>query len=305
MTTLSTHDTKRSDDVRARLAVITEIPGQWRSFLKRWSRLNAAHKSQEMPDRNTEYFLYQTMIGAWPIASDRMIQYMEKATREAKQQTSWTQQNKAFEDALKNFIERLYTSQEFIAAIEEFVNRLIDHGRINGLAQTLLKCTAPGVPDTYQGSELWDLHLVDPDNRGPIDYDTRRSMLSELRTGMAIEEIMERMDSGMPKLWTLYCALNLRRSRPEWFGSDAEFSPLVFEGKKMEHAVGYVRAGSVATIVSRWSLKLGGSWTNTMVDLPDNLWKNLLTNETIRGGHISLQNVLRTFPVALLVKEES
>ena len=107
MTTLSTHDTKRSDDVRARLAVITEIPGQWRSFLRRWSRMNAPLKTQDLPDRNTEYFLYQTMIGAWPIASDRMIQYMEKAVREAKQQTSWTQQNKEFEDALKKFIERL------------------------------------------------------------------------------------------------------------------------------------------------------------------------------------------------------
>jgi len=305
MTTLSTHDTKRSDDVRARLAAITEAPGQWRSFLKRWSRRNAEHKSQGLPDRNTEYFLYQTMIGAWPIAMDRMIQYMEKATREAKQHTSWTQQNREFEDALKNFIERLYGSQEFITAIEEFVDRIIAHGRVNGLAQTLLKCTAPGVPDTYQGSELWDLHLVDPDNRGPIDYDTRRSMLSELQAGMAVEEIMKRMDSGMPKLWTLYCALNLRRNRPDWFGAGADFLPLMFEGKKMDHAIGYLRAGSVATIVSRWSLKLGGSWANTIVDLPGSLWRNLLTNETLRGGRIPVQDVLRRFPVALLVKEES
>ena len=305
MTTLSTHDTKRSDDVRARLAAITEAPGQWRSFLKRWSRRNAEHKSQGLPDRNTEYFLYQTMIGAWPIAIDRMIQYMEKATREAKQHTSWTQQNREFEDALKNFIERLYGSQEFITAIEEFVDRIIAHGRVNGLAQTLLKCTAPGVPDTYQGSELWDLHLVDPDNRGPIDYDTRRSMLSELQAGMAVEEIMKKMDSGMPKLWTLYCALNLRRNRPDWFGAGADFLPLMFEGKKMDHAIGYLRAGSVATIVSRWSLKLGGSWANTIVDLPGSLWRNLLTNETLRGGRIPVQDVLRRFPVALLVKEES
>ncbi len=121
MTTLSTHDTKRSDDVRARLAVITEIPSQWRAFLRRWSRLNATFKTDAQPDRNTEYFLYQTMIGAWPIERDRLTGYMVKATREAKQQTSWTQQNKKFEDALTRFIERIYASPEFVAAIEEFV----------------------------------------------------------------------------------------------------------------------------------------------------------------------------------------
>ena len=185
MTTLSTHDTKRSDDVRARLAVITEAPGQWRSFLRRWSRANASFKTEGKPDRNTEYFLYQTMIGAWPIERDRLTAYMEKAAREAKQQTSWTQQNKEFEDALRTFIERLYGSNEFMASVGEFVSRIITPGRVNSLAQTLLKCTAPGVPDTYQGSELWDLHLVDPDNRGPVDYTARRSLLSELECGHA------------------------------------------------------------------------------------------------------------------------
>jgi len=305
MTTLSTHDTKRSDDVRARLAVITEVPSQWRSFLRRWTRTNAAIKTQGQPDRNTEYFLYQTMIGAWPIACDRLIPYMKKAVREAKQQTSWTQQNKEFEDALKTFVERLYESKEFVAAMDEFVGRIINPGRVNGLAQTLLKCTAPGVPDTYQGSELWDLHLVDPDNRGPIDYAARRSMLAELEAGMPVEEILERMDSGMPKLWVLYCALNLRRSRPEWFGANADFAPLIVEGKKLEHAIAYLRAGCLATIVPRWPLQLGGNWSNTVVDLPGSLWKNLLTNEVLSGGRVPVQNVLRRFPVALLVKEES
>jgi (1->4)-alpha-D-glucan 1-alpha-D-glucosylmutase len=258
-----------------------------------------------LPDRNTEYFLYQSMIGAWPIASDRMMQYMEKAAREAKQQTSWTQQNKEFEDALRSFIERLYESQEFMRAIDEFVHPIKEAGWMNGLAQTLLKCTAPGVPDTYQGSEVWDLHLVDPDNRGPIDYDARRAMLAELEAGMAVEEIVKQMDSGLPKLWTLYCALNLRRNRPEWFGADADFVPLVFEGKKMDHVLGYLRAESVATVVSRWSLNRGASWANTTVDLPGELWRNLLTDETLSGGRIPVQNILRRFPVALLVKEQS
>ena len=305
MTTLSTHDTKRSDDVRARLAVMTEEPSRWKASLKRWSRLNAPFKTQSQPDRNTEYFLYQTMIGAWPIDFDRLSAYMLKAVREAKQQTSWTQQNKEFEDALRTFIERLYGSTEFMSSIDEFVARILSSGRVNSLAQSLLKCTAPGVPDTYQGSELWDLHLVDPDNRGPVDYVARQSLLSELESGMAVEEILKRMDSGMPKLWLLYCALHLRRRRPELFEAGADFTPLTIEGRKTDHAIGYLRAGSLAIIVPRWNLKLAGNWSNTTVDLPGERWKNLLTDETLDGGRVSMQNLLRLFPVALLVKEES
>ncbi len=304
MTALSTHDTKRSDDVRARLAVITEMPGQWRSFLRRWSRANASLKTEGKPDRNTEYFLYQTMIGAWPIERERLTAYMEKAVREAKQQSSWTQQNKEFEDALKTFIERLHVSEEFVAAMGEFVSRIIPPGRENSLAQTLLKCTAPGVPDTYQGSELWDLHLVDPDNRGPIDYAARRSLLSEIEAGMPVEEILKNMESGMPKLWLLHCALKLRRQRPELFGADGDFTPLEIEGRKTDHAVGYLRAGRLATIVPRWNLKLAGNWSNTTVDLPGERWKNLLTDEVLNGGRVPMLTLLRRFPVALLLKEE-
>ncbi len=214
MNALSTHDTKRSEDVRARLAVLTEIPGNWRSVLHRWSRSNQQFRTGKLPDRNTEYFLYQTLIGAWPIAVDRITTYMEKAVREAKQQTSWTQPNQEFEDGLKHFIEQILASSDFVSALEAFVAKVMLPGRVNSLTQTLLKCTAPGVPDTYQGSEIWDLRLVDPDNRGPIDYETRQSMLAELEAGMSVEEIMKRMDSGMPKLWVLYKALHLRRERP-------------------------------------------------------------------------------------------
>ncbi len=178
-------------------------------------------------------------------------------------------------------------------------------GRVNSLAQTLLKCTAPGVPDTYQGSELWDLHLVDPDNRGRIDYVLRQSLLSDLQSDVPVEVVMDRMDSGLPKLWLLYRALSLRRSRPELFGAEADFVPLSFRGRKAEHAMGYLRAGKLAAIVPRWPVKLGGNWLNTAVDLPGGRWKNLLTDESWSAGRISLQNIFRRFPVALLVKEES
>jgi (1->4)-alpha-D-glucan 1-alpha-D-glucosylmutase len=303
MTTLSTHDTKRADDVRARLAAITEIPSRWKAAVNRWSRANAPFRTGKFPDRNTEYFLYQTMIGAWPISKDRLIAYMEKATREAKQQTSWTQPNKEFEEALKTFIERILDSQGFVAELERFVGRVLEAGRINSLAQTLLKFTAPGVPDTYQGSELWDLSLVDPDNRRPVDYDLRREMLSELQSGMVVDEIMRRMDSGMPKLLVVHKALRLRREHPEWFGMEAAHAPIAGEGSKTDHLIAYLRGDSIAVIVPRWPLKLSGNWSATSLELPPGQWRNIFTDEVLIGGRQRVEPLLRRFPVALLTRE--
>jgi (1->4)-alpha-D-glucan 1-alpha-D-glucosylmutase len=303
MSTLSTHDTKRSDDARARLAVLTEAPGRWRAALNKWSRSNRQYKTGNFPDRNTEYFLYQTLIGSWPITTERMTAYMEKAAREAKQQTSWTQQNKEFEDALKSFIERILDSPEFVSELERFVAQILLSGRINGLAQTLIKCTAPGIPDTYQGGELWDLRLVDPDNRGAVDYEGRRAMLAELQAGMNVDEIMKRMDSGMPKLWVLYKALQLRREKPEWFGENADYVPLVAEGSKREHLIAFRRGDSVAVLAPRWNVRLGGGFGSTTVELPAGRWTNLFSGEDVNGGKLRLQNVFRQFPVALLVKD--
>jgi len=303
MTTLSTHDTKRSDNVRARLAVLTEIPGPWRGALNRWSRMNATLRTSGFPDPNTEYFLYQTIVGAWPITVERLIPYMEKAAREAKQQTSWTQQNAEFEDAMKSFIQRILDSPQFVADLESFIQKILEPGRINSLAQTLVKFTAPGIPDTYQGSELWDLHLVDPDNRCPVDYDLRRRLLAELEQGLTAEEIMKRVDEGLPKLWVVYKGLQLRRQRPEGFNAAAEYSPLLAAGPKKEHLVAFLRGPSLATLVPRWSLRLGGNWGSTTVDLPAGRWKNILTGDEITGGRQRVQPLLQRFPVALLTKE--
>ncbi|WP_058187054.1 malto-oligosyltrehalose synthase [Terracidiphilus gabretensis] len=304
MNTLSTHDTKRSDDVRARLAVLTEMPGQWRGLLRRWSRMNRQFKTGQFPDSNTEYFLYQTLIGSWPISKERITAYMEKAVREAKQNTSWTQQNKEFEDALRHFIEQILDYPQFITELENFVAQILLPGRINGLAQTLIKFTAPGVPDTYQGSELWDLRLVDPDNRGPVDYEVRRSMLAELQAGMPVEEILKRIDSGMPKLWVIYKALHLRRERPDCFNRNSSYSPLTVEGSKKEHLIAYLRGESVAVVVSRWNARLAGNFASTVVQIPGGRWNHLLTGESFDGGSLRAQNLLRRFPVALLVRSE-
>lgn len=304
MNTLSTHDTKRCEDVRARLAVLTEIPSRWKSALVRWWRMNALFKTGNFPDRNTEYFLYQTLIGAWPISTERLVKYMEKAAREAKQQTSWTQQNKEFEDALRRFIEQILDAKPFVDDLVSFVGQVLAAGRINSLAQTLIRYTAPGVPDTYQGSDLWDLRLVDPDNRGPVDYELRRSMLAELERGIGAHEIMQQMDSGLPKLWIAYQALHLRKAHSQWFGADADYTPVYAEGGKKEHVVAYLRGVRVATVVPRWNLRLGAGWLATTLELPQGRWSNLLSGEAVSGGRIRLQNLLEKFPVALLVKED-
>ncbi len=302
MTTLSTHDTKRCDDVRARLAALTEIPARWRSALQRWSRMNSALKSNGLPDRNTEYFLYQTLVGAWPISEERLTAYMEKAAREAKEQTSWTQQNKEFEDALRSFIENILKSREFVSDLQAMVEKVDKAGRTNSLAQSLLRYTAPGVPDTYQGGELWDYRLVDPDNRTPVDYKLRQSMVNELKAGLPPAGILKRAESGMPKLWLTYQCLQTRAAHPECFGADAAYVPLPARGSKADHAIGYARGERVVTIVPRWPIKLGDGWAGTTLDLPAGNWTNVLTAEPVSGGRVRLQTVLRSFPVALLVR---
>ena len=192
----------------------------------------------------------------------------------------------------------------FLADFAGFADRIARAGMLNSLSQVLIKIASPGVPDFYQGSELWDLHLVDPDNRRPVDYETRATLLSQLQAGLSIAEILRGADSGLPKMWVLYRALNLRKQRPEWFGPDAGYTPLAIAGRKADHAIAYLRAASVATIVPRWSLRLADNWSGTTVALPGGSWRNLLTQDLLTGGTLPLQGVLRQFPVALLQKEE-
>jgi (1->4)-alpha-D-glucan 1-alpha-D-glucosylmutase len=304
MTTLSTHDTKRADDVRARLTVLSEIPQEFGAAIDRWSQHNEKKKQNSFPDRNSEYFLYQTLIGAWPIDADRTKAYMLKAMREAKQQTTWTANNKDYEDALQAFIDGLFADQEFLGQLEAFVKRILLPGRMNSLAQTLLKYTAPGVPDLYQGSELWDLSLVDPDNRRPVDYKLRSKLLGELQ-GMDAAKVLERMDDGLPKLYLVHRCLTLRREHPEWFGADAGYTPLNPQGSRAEHAVVFLRGDRVLTIAPRLTLTLAADWSGTTVEVPAGVWRNHLTGDRIETGAQPLAELLKSFPVALLVREEN
>jgi (1->4)-alpha-D-glucan 1-alpha-D-glucosylmutase len=312
MTTLSTHDTKRSDDVRARMAVLSEIPGRFNSAIQRWSRMNSAFRTKKpgsiaLPDRNTEYLYYQTLIGAWPLPIDRAQAYMLKATREAKQQTSWVANNKDFEDALMMFIELTLNYAPFLREMNQFVGRVQDAGRVNSLTQTLLKYTAPGVPDLYQGAELWDLSLVDPDNRRPVDYALRKRLLCELKqmTGNDVAaQVMTRAEEGLPKMWTIHKALEVRRERPDCFNAEAEYTPIEVDGAKHDHVIAYLRGEDVVTVVPRLIVKLDESWKDTIVVLPKGRWRNRLTGGVVAGGVISMKMLLKDFPVALLVRED-
>ena len=287
MTALSTHDTKRADDVRARLVVLSEMPHQFADAIARWRERNKQYKTvvkgQLLPDRNTEYFLYQTLIGAWPIDVERIKGYMQKAMREAKQQTSWVANNKDFEDALNRFIECILEDEVFVGDLRLFVDRLLPAGRINSLTQTLLKNIGPGVPDHYQGSELWDLSLVDPDNRRPVDYELRRKLLQEL-DGLSAAEILSRMDDALPKLHVIHQTLLLRREKPEWFGKEARYTPMMASGPRASHTVAFRRGDSVIGVAQRHVYTRGGEWGTTTLEMPEGAWRNRLTGEVVDGG---------------------
>jgi (1->4)-alpha-D-glucan 1-alpha-D-glucosylmutase len=303
MLSTSTHDTKRSEDVRARLALLSEMPLAWFEGVQRWSSMAEVHRRDGLPDRNMEYFLYQTLVGAWPIETDRLQSYMQKACREAKNRTSWMEPDLHYEEALAAFILGIMNDAAFLKDFESFVEPLVEPGRINSLSQTLIKLTAPGVPDIYQGCELWDLHLVDPDNRSPVDFHRRRTLLARL-DGMDAKKAMQAFASGVPKLWLIHQGLRARRDMAESFGEEGSYEPLLFTGSKAAHAFGYLRGGKAAVVVPRFLLKLGGSWEDTGVMLPGGVWENVLSGLEPSGPVVRLGELLADFPVALLLKKD-
>ncbi|HEX9045669.1 MAG TPA: malto-oligosyltrehalose synthase [Verrucomicrobiae bacterium] len=296
MLTTSTHDTKRSEDVRARMNVLSEMPDTWCEAVLRWSRRNERHRQNGFPDRNAEYLYYQTLAGAWPISVKRLQAYMEKATREAKQHTDWTHPRPAYDEALKAFVAATLADREFIADLEQFLLGITEAGQINSLAQTLIKLTAPGVPDIYQGNELWDYSLVDPDNRRPVDFDARQRLLAEV-TSLPAREAWQGRDSGVAKLWLIQKTLAFRADHADLFGGD--YAPLFARGAKADHIVAFVRGGRALTIVPRFVVKLDGAWSDTVLKLPAGTWRQVFSDETI-SGEVPMDTVFEKFPVALL-----
>ena len=224
----STHDTKRSEDVRARLACLSEIPDAWEERVWRWAHENERHRVGGWPDRNTEYLVYQTVVGAWPLTPARALSYVEKAAKEAKVHTSWIDPVPDYDDALASFTEAIFADAAFTADVEAFLaeHDLIAAGRRNSLVQVALKLTCPGVPDIYQGTELWDLSLVDPDNRRPVNYRLRARLLHEVReldAATVAARLQDPADPGTPKLWLVDRLLRLRVDHPDLFAADAGY----------------------------------------------------------------------------------
>jgi len=348
MTALSTHDTKRSEDVRARINVLSEIPDEWFDAFARWSDLNARHRTQidetDAPDRNEEYLLYQTLLGAWPIEEmdeagwsdfrDRIRGYMSKAIHEAKVHTSWQNPYEEYDQAVDQFVVNILDPKQNAAFLDDFLplqRKVSLHGRINGLSQTLLKLTMPGVPDTYQGSELWDFSLVDPDNRRPVDYDHRRAMLDELsrrfdeagddRRALA-RELADAPIDGRSKLYVVWRALQARKRWPDLFAA-GEYVAAPSFGQHEASLFAFRRAQgaeSAVVAVPRLSVRLAcdgefplgeAAWGDSGIRLPGvapgTKYQNAFTGATIttteRDGEAVLMaaDLFADFPVALLI----
>jgi (1->4)-alpha-D-glucan 1-alpha-D-glucosylmutase len=337
----ATHDTKRGEDARTRISVLSEIPEQWEQRLKDWSRINRGKKSivrgEEMPDRNDEYFLYQTLIGAFPVNGredptfmDRLKAYIIKSVREAKVYTEWLKPDLAYEEAFLRFVEQILDPAEgnrFPGELAACAEKIAFYGMINSLSQTLLKIVVPGVPDFYQGTELWDLSFVDPDNRRAVDYERRRRILGELsscapehRLTLA-EELLSNWQDGRIKLFLTHEALNFRRHYQDVF-LGGEYIPLRVCGDLEECVCAFARRqGSewVVTAVPRLVAEIAPSanagsfaqvWGSSAIALPDaapRLWRNVLTGESLTASDfgdepktLRLNDLFAHFPVGLV-----
>jgi (1->4)-alpha-D-glucan 1-alpha-D-glucosylmutase len=299
--TTSTHDNKRSEDVRTRISLLSEIADRWAEALQQWSIMNEGAWNNRNKDRHAEYLLYQTLVGAWPIDAARCWQYMLKACREAKLRTSWQEPNVGYEENIKGFVDRVLQNEEFLTSLVEFVEPLVLPGRINSLAQTLIKLVVPGVPDLYQGTELWDLSLVDPDNRRPVDYAQRIRFLNRCRSMSAAEATAD-WDSGLPKLWLIDRVLSLRVAQPEEFSEGSRYQPLVAQGPHLGNLFAFRRGDNLIAAVPRLMLSIANQWEETRLPLPSGNWENIFTLETVSASASATQ-LFGSFPVALLRKK--
>ena len=351
MLATSSHDSKRSEDVRARLNVLSEIPAAWRLALRRWGRANQNIKGMvdgmAVPTLNDEYFIYQTLLGIWPLGepdrnkmarfSARIKEYLVKALREAKVHTSWINPNKAYEDAVTAFADALINAPPdcaFLTDFRPFQRRIARLGMFNSLSQTLIKLTVPGVPDIYQGCESWSFSLVDPDNRRPVDFGSRQTMLVGLQTlfaqesqqrSVGVRALCDTLEDGRAKLLTVWLGLMLRQRWPEVF-QQGSYLPLAVRGEQAAHLCAYARSfgeRTVITVAPRFFVRLLGDaemlplgekvWKHTSVELPSSLgdkqYTCVFTGKVLKHQkrqsrwHMPVAQILAEFPVGLIIGE--
>ncbi|GAB4347754.1 MAG: malto-oligosyltrehalose synthase [Candidatus Abyssubacteria bacterium] len=339
LNTTSTHDTKRGEDVRARLDVLSEIPKEWENRIKTWARLNRTKKKKlghlRAPDRNDEYLLYQTLLGAYPFDKTeydsfvtRIKHYIVKAVREAKVHTAWLKPDTDYEDAFVSFIDEILKKDENNAFLNDFLPfqmKIAYYGIFNSLSQTLIKITSPGIPDFYQGSELWDFNLVDPDNRRPVDFEKRNRFVADItrraRSDAAglISDLLQHMGDGRIKLFLIQKALKARNDNCELF-TKGSYLPLAVSGERQANIFAFARNHDgrwavtaaprlLTSIITEGEYPLGQKvWADTCVQLPADAptkWKNALTGEQLSSNVelLPLGDVLRKFPAGLLLSE--
>jgi len=339
MNATSTHDTKRGEDVRARIHVLSEMPREWNNSIKTWNnivrRKQKSLNGRTVPDKNDLYFLYQTLIGAFPFEEseystfvERIKGYTIKSVREAKVHTAWLKPDLSYENAFIAFVEEILTPSEgnlFLREFLTFQKKVAYYGIFNSLSQTLVKITSPGVPDFYQGTDLWDLNLVDPDNRRPIDFEKRTALLKEIKAKVSpdslnlISEVLCTKEDGRIKLFLIYRALQARNENAEIFQKGA-YSPLEIAGRCKDHILAFSRRYEdswaitiaprlLATLIKVGEYPLGAKvWNDTCCVFPKGapfLWKDVITDRVIHcGDTLLIGEVLKDFPVALLVNEE-
>lgn len=325
----ATHDTKRGEGSRMRLEVLTELPGQWEKAVKEWMEIAQRYVSEDGPTANDLYFIFQTLVGVMPLDGktdetlvERVQEYLTKAFREAKVNTNWTEPNEKYEKEATDLVQKLLLEdKDFMDAFMPFFRKAAHLGWLYSLCQTMLKVTCPGVPDIYQGCELWDFSLVDPDNRRQVDYAQRQQFLTDIKTQESADvqelhaQLLQEPSDARVKLYLIYKVLNLRRERKNLFDSGA-YIPLTLTGRYKDHAVAFARKHEgewalvvvprlLAHLVSENELPLGHNvWEDTAVVLPPDApkqWKNLFGQEQVSGeGSISLSEIFTSYPVALL-----
>ncbi len=338
----STHDTKRAEDTRARVAALSELPDEWRRALRTWGTANAKHKTavdgEMAPDANEEYLIYQILLGTWPVESvpgesgaaavrsafatlpdeehaiylARIQDYMTKAIKEAKVNSSWVQPNAEWDEATRKFIAALLkrgkAANPFLRAFVPLAERVAQLGMVNSLSQTVLKLTVPGVPDIYQGCEMWDYSLVDPDNRRPVDYARRREVLASLE-GADPRELLAAWPDGRVKMFVVRALLRYRREHAELFQTGG-YRALKVTGERADSAVAFVRgpenAPSLLVVVPRLSARVGADWKDTALapgeEADGDGWRDLFTGKEINPGTMPLAEILADFPCAVLVR---
>ncbi|MDJ1183807.1 malto-oligosyltrehalose synthase [Roseofilum casamattae] len=334
----STHDTKRGEDVRSRINILSEIPEEWETYLQTWGKMNAGYKDSvrgvDVPTRNDEYFLYQTLLGTYPFELkdksefvQRIKDYLIKAIREAKVNTAWLRPDTAYEDGFLKFVDSLFKStkqNKFLPSFQTFQKKIQHYGIFNSLSQTLLKVTVPGVPDFYQGTERWDLSLVDPDNRRPVDFKQRLKMLNELQSqwkkdkSSLLQQLLEHPEDGKIKLFTIHQILRTRQDYPDLF-QWGDYQKLAVNGSLRQHIITFVRTWNessaiaiaprfLTSLIKEDEYPLGEQvWHETRISLPAGspaIWKDVITGQEIEAENtIWIRDVLNLFPVALLIKQ--